>query len=304
MVSNAFVESVETQAAIAPQAIAFEADSCCMTYGELSSASNAIAAKLREMTSDRFPVVVFGHKDFRMVASFLGCLKSGHAFVPVDVELPASRIGDILSQLDSPFVVCAAPLSGALAPYVATDRVLDISGFSDPAALIDAFSGCGAPASDTWVSGEETQYIIFTSGSTGKPKGIEISANNVCNFMQWVRTFPVVREGGQVFLDQPPYSFDLSEYELVGALSTGGRLHAVSHELTADTRSLFADLAKSDVSVWVSTPSFADLCLVDPSFSESMLPSVKLFLFCGEALRHATAAALRERFPHAIVANT
>jgi len=35
-----------------------------------------------------------------------------------------------------------------------------------------------------------------------------------------------------------------------------------------------------------------------------MLPSVKLFLFCGEALRHATAAALRERFPHAIVANT
>ena len=174
MVSNAFVESVETRAAIAPQAIAFEADSCCMTYGELSSASNAIAAKLREMTSDRFPVVVFGHKDFRMVASFLGCLKSGHAFVPVDVELPASRIGDILSQLDSPFVVCAAPLSGALAPYVATDRVLDISGFSDPAALIDAFSGCGAPASDTWVSGEETQYIIFTSGSTGKQKGIEI----------------------------------------------------------------------------------------------------------------------------------
>ena len=254
MVSNAFVESVETQAAIAPQAIAFEADSCCMTYGELSSASSAIAAKLREMTSDRFPVVVFGHKDFRMVASFLGCLKSGHAFVPVDVELPASRIGDILSQLDSPFVVCAAPLSGALAPYVATDRVLDISGFSDPAALIDAFSGCGAPASDTWVSGEETQYIIFTSGSTGKPKGIEISANNVCNFMQWVRTFPVIREGGQVFLDQPPYSFDLSEYELVGALSTGGRLHAVSHELTADTRSLFADLAKSDMSVWVSTP--------------------------------------------------
>ena len=68
------------------------------------------------------------------------------------------------------------------------------------------------------MSGEETQYIIFTSGSTGKPKGIEISANNVCNFMQWVRTFPVVREGGQVFLDQPPYSFDLSEYELVGAL--------------------------------------------------------------------------------------
>ena len=304
MVSNAFVESVEAQASIAPHSLAFEADSYRMTYGELSAASNAVAARLREMTSDRFPVVVFGHKDFRMIASFIGCLKSGHAFVPVDVELPPSRIGDILSQLDSPFVICAASLSEALAPYVATDRVLDISQFSEPAALIGASLSCEAPSSDKWVSGEETQYIIFTSGSTGKPKGIEISANNVRNFMQWVHTFPVIRDGGQVFLDQPPYSFDLSEYELVGALSTGGCLHAVSHELTSDTRALFADLAQSQVSVWVSTPSFADLCLVDPSFCEDVLPNVKLFLFCGEALRHATAAALRERFPRAIVANT
>lgn len=71
MVSNAFVESVETQAAISPRAIAFEADSCCMTYGELSSASNAIAVKLREMTSDRFPVVVSAIRIFAWLQASL-----------------------------------------------------------------------------------------------------------------------------------------------------------------------------------------------------------------------------------------
>lgn len=304
MQANAFVEAIESTASCNPAAYAFEAGSERMTYGELSAASNSIAAKLASMSDDRHPVVVFGHKDFRMVSSFIGCLKSGHAFVPVDVELPASRIGDILSQLDEPFVIAAAPLSDALGPYVATDRLLDISSFESPKQLHAALRNLAVPASDAWVSGEETQYIIFTSGSTGKPKGIEVSANNVANFMGWVRAFPFIRDGGQVFLDQPPYSFDLSEYELVGALSTGGCLHAVSHRLTGNTRALFDDLAASRMSVWVSTPSFADLCLVDPAFCEDMLPDVRLFLFCGEALRHATASALRERFPKAKVVNT
>lgn len=304
MESNALIEAIEKQASEMPDAIAFETQGHAMTYGELSSASNVIAAQLRRMCDDRHPVAVFGHKNFLMVASFIGCLKSGHAYVPVDVELPASRIADILSQLDEPFVIAAAPLSDALGPYVATDRILDVSAYETPASLIEANPNQLAIDPSLCVSGEETQYIIFTSGSTGKPKGIEVSANNVAHFMEWVQTFPVVREGGQKFLDQPPYSFDLSEYELVGALSTGGCLHAVSHELTNDTKALFADLSSSDISVWVSTPSFADLCLIDASFSEALLPHIRLFLFCGEALRRSTAEALRERFPQAIVANS
>ena len=91
---------------------------------------------------------------------------------------------------------------------------------------------------------------------------------------------------------------------MVGALSTGGCLHAVSREKTEDLRALFADLRSSGVEVWTSTPSFADLCLADKSFAQELLPDVRLFLFCGEALRHSTAAALRERFPRARIVNT
>ena len=157
---------------------------------------------------------------------------------------------------------------------------------------------------DRWVSGEETQYIIFTSGTTGRPKGIEVTAANVTCFSEWLREFPQVREGGRVFLDQAHYSFDLSEFELVGALVTGGCLHAVDEGECSDFRALFDDLSRSDVQVWVSTPSFADLCLVDKSFDQRLLPNLRLFLFCGETLHHTTAAKLRERFPQAVVANT
>ncbi|MRX81281.1 D-alanine--poly(phosphoribitol) ligase subunit DltA [Eggerthella guodeyinii] len=296
---NEFVCAVERQVRAHPEAPAHRASNGrTTTYGELWEASDRIAAALAARTDGRQPVVVLGHKSALMATAFLGCLKSGHAFVPVDVEMPPARLADILSQLGDAPVVTTVPVPAALAASLPAGAALDAR------AAVAASDLGPAPDRGRWVTGEQTQYLIFTSGSTGRPKGIEVSARNVARFMDWVRTFPVIGEGGRVFLDQPPYSFDLSEYEVVGALSTGGCLHAVEREETEDLRALFADLRASGVEVWTSTPSFADLCLVDRSFDERLLPDVRLFLFCGEALRRSTAAALRERFPRAHIANT
>ena len=200
------------------------ADGTTMTYGELWKLSDAIAATLAARTDDREPVVVLGHKAPLMVAGFLGCLKSGHAFVPVDTEMPVARLMDIVSQLGVPLLAATVPVPEALRGCVPVGRIVDVR------AIASAPCPVRAPDRGRWVTGEQTQYLIFTSGSTGRPKGIEVSARNVARFMDWVRTFPVIGEGGRVFLDQPPYSFDLSEYEVVGALSTGGCLHAVERE--------------------------------------------------------------------------
>lgn len=296
---NGFLLEVERWAQTTPDALAYRADDATMTYAELWTMSDAVACALRERSGDREPVVVLGHKGPLMIVGFLGCLKSGHAFVPVDVEMPASRLADIASQLGEPLLLTAVELPCALRELTCEDRVVDAR---EVARL--PFDRASVPDRSCWVSGEETHYLIFTSGSTGRPKGIEVSADNVANFMRWLRTFPVVSDGARVFLDQPPYSFDLSQYEVVGALSTGGCLHAVSREKTEDARMLFEDLRASGVQVWVSTPSFADLCLADPSFEQALLSDVRMFLFCGETLHHATAEDLVRRFPQALVVNT
>src|SRR5207245_7453935 len=54
----------------------------------------------------------------------------------------------------------------------------------------------------------------------------------------------------------------------------------------------------------VSTPSFAQMCLVEEKFSEAMLPRVRRFLFCGETLTPQTAAHLLKRFPRVEIWNT
>ena len=297
--ANELLARVRATAQATPDAPAYRAAHRPeVTYGQLWAGACKIAHALQEQVCDRAPVIVYCDKSALAVASFLGCLLSGHAFVPVDCELPTMRVHDIASQIERPTLLACVDVPSGLSAELSGGTVIDAH------VAARAPQEAPVPPEDLWVSGEDTNYIIFTSGSTGRPKGIEVSAANVRHFMHWLRTFPVVRDGRRVFLDQAHYSFDLSEYELVGALSTGGCLHAVSDHMSGDYRALFADLAASAVEVWVSTPSFADFCLVDRTFDERLLPRLGLFLFCGEELRRATAARLRERFPHAIVANT
>ena len=100
------------------------------------------------------------------------------------------------------------------------------------------------------------------------------TATCVANFQGWMRAMPVVADGSRVSLDQALYSFDLSEYGLVGTFSTSGCLYAVTAEQSLDFRALFESLADSGIEVWVSTPSFEDLCLADPSFSLLLVPTI------------------------------
>jgi D-alanine--poly(phosphoribitol) ligase subunit 1 len=110
-------------------------------------------------------------------------------------------------------------------------------------------------------------------------------------------------ELGEVFLNQAPFSFDLSVMDLYCSLATGGTLFSIGRDLIANPKELYRALATSGVATWVSTPSFAQMCLVEDKFSEAMLPRVRRFLFCGETLPPRTAAQLLKRFPKAEVWN-
>ena len=224
--ANVLLDSVMRWARLAPDAPAFSAASCQdATYAQLWDQACVIARGLDAHLAGRGPVLVLGRKTATTVASFLACLMSGHAYVPVDVSLPARRVHDIAGQIEGAACLAACELPEELAPMILEPGYLDARQL-----LVDAeergLKAAPLPR-ERWVSGEETQYIIFTSGTTGRPKGIEVTAANVARFSEWLREFPQVREGGRVFLDQAHYSFDLSEFELVGALVTGGCLHAV-----------------------------------------------------------------------------
>ena len=269
-----------------------------MTYAELWQASEGIAEHLSALgLSAAAPVVVRGHKSPHMVASFLACMKSGHPYVPVDIHsVPAVRVASIAEQV-----------GGELLLSVEGDTAEVQSSFAQ---VIDAEEICAAAVSgsvskrESWICGEDLAYVLFTSGSTGAPKGVEVTAACFDNFCDWDLILGGTDKEGCVFLDQAPFSFDLSVFELAGALAAGGSLFSLTHEASQGAVGLLRALAESSVNIWVSTPSFADMCLANPEFSSELLSVLTTFIFCGETLANKTVRRLRERFANATIINT
>src|SRR5207244_8699822 len=212
-----------------------------------------------------------------MLVAFLGSVKSGRPYVPLDTALPQQRIDKSLAT--------------SRAALVLTPK--DILEFS-------ALQVCSPAAA---VRGDEPFYILFTSGSTGEPKGVIITLACLEHFITWMLAEQQFTELGEVFLNQAPFSFDLSVMDLYCSLATGGTLFSVNRDLIENPKQLYRALANSGVTTWVSTPSFARMCLVEQQFTEAMLPRARRCLFCGEFLAPQTAAELLGRFPRAQVWN-
>lgn len=268
------------------------------TYGWLWSASEALAAWIDASgVPEHEPVMVYGHKSPLHIACMHACLKSGHPYVPVDrFSVPKERAVSIAGQIGAPLVLATSEFPEELADAAST--LLDTS------RLTAIAEKGGASQPERWVSGEDLAYILFTSGSTGTPKGVQVTADCFDNFLGWAVTLGGIDKAGLTFLNQAPFSFDLSVYELAMALASGGTLFCLTKQVQDNMREEFKALAASGVGVWVSTPSFANMCLVDDSFTQELLPDLRLFLFCGETLANSTAAALLERFPQAKVVNS
>ena len=272
------IERIDHWALVAPEATAHISDGRTLTYGELRRHSDALACYLTErLGKDGRPIAVLGHREPEMLIALLGAVKSGRPYVPLDTAFPQQRIDKILET--------------SRAALVLTPK--DILQFS-------ALQVRG-PARG--VQGDEPFYILFTSGSTGEPKGVIITLACLEHFITWMLAEHRFTQLGEVFLNQAPFSFDLSVMDLYCSLATGGTLFSISRDRIANPKELYRALASSGVTTWVSTPSFAQMCLVEEKFGEAMLPRVRRFLFCGETLPPQTAAQLLKRFPKAEVWN-
>jgi D-alanine--poly(phosphoribitol) ligase subunit 1 len=250
-----------------------------LTFAELGARSDALAAWIQtELGDNRSPIAVRGHKEPEMLIAFLAAVKSGRPYVPIDSSIPEQRAQKIIDA------------SGA-AKTLTPETIARLG--DEP-----------APAPRLRVEANDPFYILFTSGSTGEPKGVIITLANLTHFVNWMIAEQRFTDAGEVFLNQAPFSFDLSVMDTYLSLITGGTLFSITKDHVANMRTLFGALRTSDVTTWVSTPSFAAMCLVEKSFAKPMLPRLRRFLFCGETLPNETVAQLLDRFPKAEVWNT
>ncbi|KAJ3250598.1 hypothetical protein HK103_003379, partial [Boothiomyces macroporosus] len=198
-----------------PDMIAVEHGDLSITYGELNSKAESIAATLmnRGVRPGDYVGIVTA-RSIEMVAAIYGVLKTGAAYVPVDSTLPLERINYILETAQCSLSLVHPSTPASVADSLATAAALKIDEHMLNTAPVSAL-----PA----VDGSSPAFVVFTSGSTGQPKGVTIKHSSLCNFIMQPRDILDVKKGSRVG-QICTITFDACACEVFSALSHGGTL--------------------------------------------------------------------------------
>jgi D-alanine--poly(phosphoribitol) ligase subunit 1 len=266
-----------------------------MKYSELLQKSDALASYLIEHYGwDKAPIVAYGHKQHEMIISFLGCVKAGHAYIPVDSSQPYERVKDIIESSGAQIVLSISHLDwpeGQIA-------IINKARFDK---LIHDNAG-KEPDQRYRVKKNDNFYILYTSGSTGKPKGVRITLGCLEGFLEWALKMTGAEEG-RIYLNQCSYSFDVSMMVVYLSLITGSSLFSIDREMIANMHELFEYFKSSGINIWISTPSFMEMCVADSHFNKELLPELGLFLFAGEILPNECVKKLYQQFGDVRIVN-
>jgi non-ribosomal peptide synthetase component F len=234
------------QVARTPQAVALTFGARSWTYRELDEASNRWAHLLAgHGVGPGGTVALLLPRSAEAILSILAVLKTGAAYVPIDPALPTARVE---------FMVADAAVMAAITTTELTDRLegldLVVIDVDDPVVDSQPRGALAGPAAD------DIAYLIYTSGTTGVPKGVAVAHRNVTQFVESLNVD--VRSTG-VWSQWHSLSFDVSVWEIFGALLRGGRLMVVPPEVAASPDELHTLLVAEHVSVLCQTPSAAGM---------------------------------------------
>ncbi|MFH1059251.1 MAG: amino acid adenylation domain-containing protein, partial [Pseudomonadota bacterium] len=222
------------QAQARPQAIAVECGGQSLTYAELERQAGRVAQYLRGRGAAGKLVGVMAARALGTVVNLLGVLTAGAGYVPLDPTHPAERIA--LLKADSGCVEVLQP---------------DLWQAADlPELVADAPLPAHSP--------ERVAYVIYTSGSTGEPKGVVITHAAAANTIQDMNQRFAVGPEDRV-LGLSSFCFDLSVYDLFGALAAGARLVMVPDH--RDLANLARLVTGRGITIWNSVPTLMDLLL-------------------------------------------
>lgn len=205
------VDLFEEQVGKTPEKIALVYEEEELSYRELNNRSNQLANYLRFTYSIEADDLI-GIKLSRgidMIVLILGILKSGGAYVPIDLEYPEERINYMLED--------------SSCKVLFDDWEMKRFKKSEESYSTDNLESINNP--------EDLAYIIYTSGSTGKPKGVMIEHRNVSSFLNWCKTEFETSTFDTVF-GVTSICFDLSIYEIFYTLIVGKKLRVLNDALS------------------------------------------------------------------------
>ena len=255
-------ELFEEQTERTPDKIALVAVNKNLTYKELNEEANRIANNLISKDIGKGDIVglMLPRKSYLLSALF-GILKTGAAYLPIDMELPKERIEYMCQDTNAKFVVSEENI----------ESLLQTEDTSNP---------------NVEMTNEELCYCIYTSGSTGQPKGVMARHRNVVNYISKNEHNifgKIIKDDFQNIVSISTCSFDIFVTETIATLVNGLKVILADEQACRNQYALNRLLTREKGHFLQTTPTKLKALTKEPGQRE-FLRSVKAILIGGEAM--------------------
>jgi amino acid adenylation domain-containing protein len=293
-------------AAVHANRTALWVDENAVTYRDLIACGEDIAGALPD---DKRRTAVVADRRFWAYAGIVGAVLAGHAYVPLNPRHPLERLQTVLRSANVGAIVLDEANLAKYRPLLemapaATIIVPDAEQLPDWIVLLPhhnflSASDLSVKRAAPTISGEDGAYLLFTSGSTGTPKGVMVSQQNVMAYLQTMIAHCDMRpedRTSQLF----DLTFDLSVHDLFVTWGSGAALYCPSETGRKAPRQF---IRRHGLSCWFSTPATVAFMSRLRMLMGNDFPSLRLSLFCGEALPRRLVEAWKTAAPRSIIEN-
>ncbi|WP_316668172.1 non-ribosomal peptide synthetase [uncultured Propionibacterium sp.] len=250
------------QVAERPSAIAIEEsrrythsvfdEDAVLTNSELNRRALVFAGRIARRVRPGGLVAVQLPRGIDQVVAILGTLYAGCAYLPIALDAPQARLDRIRRCSQWSLLVTAE--------FLADEDTLPLE---HPIPR----------------NADDLAYVIFTSGSTGEPKGVAIAHGAAANTITDINARNGIGPDDAV-LGVSGIDFDLSVYDIFGALDAGARLVIVGESETRDPFCWGETVRRSKATVWNSVPMLLEMLIA----ANDTLPSLRKFLISGDRI--------------------
>ncbi|MGH3313488.1 MAG: amino acid adenylation domain-containing protein, partial [Streptomyces sp.] len=265
------------------------------TYEVLAGCAERIARTLRESgVAPGALVAVAAPPGWEQIASVLGVLTAGAAYVPVDPGWPPDRLRYVLQDTGAAAVLTSRAGLHALTALTSVP-VLPVDA---PEAGEAGPAPAGEPPETARQPGD-LAYVIYTSGSTGRPKGAMLDHRGPLNTVTEInRRFGV--NSDDVVFGISSLWFDLSVYDIFGTLEAGAAL-VLAEPGRPDPAAWTRTVRERGVTVWNSVPALMQLFVEEAEGAGLRFPGLRTVLLSGDWIPVGLPDRIRAVAPNARV---
>lgn len=291
------LEYLERSAQLYPEKPALVDERQSITFTQALEDSRRVGSSLALSLAKGQPVAVYMEKSVKNLCAFWGIVYAGGFYVSFNTQLPTSRLQQMQSVLQAPFVITDEEHRAALEEVFPPHRILLYQDLVKSAVDRALLAQIRQRHVDT-----APLYANFTSGSTGVPKAVVVGHRSTLDFIDhFCPIFSITQK--DVIANQAPFDFDVSVKDIYSALATGATLVLVPRPLFSQPQQLLDFLCehRATTLIW----AVSALCLITTvhGLDYRTPETVNKVLFSGEVMPAKHLKIWMEHLPRAQFVN-